>query len=1173
MGTSKNVLGLDIGSNSIGFSLLKLSEENNEMTFENLTSNSIVFTEPFSAKERRDARSSRRSNERKSNRNRNVRNIFIDFNIADKSFLTDTTNYLNNFKLAENDVYNIRKKAIFGTKLTKKEFILATYSILTNRGYCNMFSISDEDSVVNEAVMKNSHEYSKNNYKLPSMVLTKRRENFKDTYHNFPIRNKKDDYHNSLNRDMHVEEFEKVVLSQANNKDIFKSAEDCENFISKIIDSKYSAFYQRPIKSFENMVEFCSFYDKFNPNGSYKKTPLSNVKNIELTLRQNIDNNECIDEKTGEIKTLNIDEIDKIIDFWVNRPSSKEINATNIFKSAGLKNIKLNIGKKSSQVILNIQAHKNILEVLNKYKIDFQDTQNEFYNELLLVLYYFKNIGSRVEQINHIINKHNLNIKNNFTDELAKLQDMSGFASFSLEFTCEVLDIMKNEKKIHSEALESIGYNHKYLNMPAYSYLPPLNPNKKDIEWLEENDKYFDKKHLFYQPMVSPKVKRVISILRKLINKIIKEHGKIDEIRIETTKEMNSKNEKEKIIKNQNKHKDKNSEAKKFLINHELKESKKNIDKAKLWKEQGSKCLYSGEYITKDDAFDEDETEVEHFIPRSVIWINSYKNKILVKKKYNRNKSSLHPVEYLKSIGEWANFQGRVQEVYMDLNKKDWLTKEDSINSVMKKEHWQKSYLNDTRSAIRTIQKYLNHYLYPNKNAHNKGGKNHIFCVSGRAVNELKYMWGIHKIMPKNKDNNKDRNTNYHHTLDAFVVALCSSSSITALHSYFKDKENKFKIKALNEKINTKQIQSKDGVGVVKYLKQLVEKYEKNELHVCPYNKRKTNIKGFKDSNLKLYITENADSNEMLAEIEKVSIDKSILNKIVNGFPKPKSDKEVLDYIKNIQNRLDTKKQKKIICAIEIYANKLIDSRSKINVIEKEIKKLSITLKKSVQHKEHDAKVKESIKLNEKQNKILTKELQEIKCSFSIKNNKRQIVKCLRLKKIKIEKTKADVIIFKDRVERLSIFNFKKALSDKEPFVIKMNESTLNVKLFNTKNRGQAVGLNYFSSISNDIKIKINNKFTEELKNKKCDLVLYKNDIIKVDNPIKCKKEYYVFNGGGNVSGGNNKLSIKNININSFAKINKKGEAEEKKEDRITPNKAAIVSIVKIDFFGNIIES
>ena len=63
----KKVLGLDIGSNSIGYSLLELEEKDNQIVFNELSSNSIIFSEPFLASDRREARSSKRRNERKIN--------------------------------------------------------------------------------------------------------------------------------------------------------------------------------------------------------------------------------------------------------------------------------------------------------------------------------------------------------------------------------------------------------------------------------------------------------------------------------------------------------------------------------------------------------------------------------------------------------------------------------------------------------------------------------------------------------------------------------------------------------------------------------------------------------------------------------------------------------------------------------------------------------------------------------------------------------------------------------------------------------------------------------------------------------------------------------------------------------------------------------------------------
>jgi CRISPR/Cas system Type II protein with McrA/HNH and RuvC-like nuclease domain len=328
-------------------------------------------------------------------------------------------------------------------------------------------------------------------------------------------------------------------------------------------------------------VEYCTFYNAYHPKYQEKRVTISHIKNIELTLRQKIDNYEIKNLKTGEIlssrKMLNENDIDTIINFWLFTPNANEINAKNLFKNAGFKDIVLFIPEKSSQVVLDIKSHRNILEVFKKYEIDFSDKDYELYNELLLVLYYFKNHSSRVERIDKLCTKYKRPLEKEAIDEISYLENMDGFASFSLKFTDEVLSVMKNENKTHHEALEELGYHSKYLDMPVYDYLPPLNPTKADIEWLKKNLSYFDTTHLFYQPMISPKVRRVIAVLRKLINDLISKYGKIDEIRIETAKELNSKKEKDSFDDSQKKCRDKNSKAEKFLKENDIKIRSKNI--------------------------------------------------------------------------------------------------------------------------------------------------------------------------------------------------------------------------------------------------------------------------------------------------------------------------------------------------------------------------------------------------------------------------------------------------------------------------------------------------------------------------------------------------------------------------------------------------------------------
>jgi len=1176
----KTVLGLDIGSNSVGFALLRLFEKNGEYIFEELESNSIVFSEPNKAEDRRNARSNRRRNQRKRARKKFVRKLFVTYGIAQEAFVENTTNYLNSFVFKDKDVYRLRKKAVNGDTLTKEEFILATYSILTDRGYNNMFAddADEEQGVINESITANEKRYKKNNYLLPSQVLTSKRERLEEVYLQVPVRNKKGDYSNSLDRNMHKIELAKVVQSQCENRDIFTTKEECQKFLDELLnESKVNTpFYQRHLKSFEDMVAYCSFYNAYNSKGTEKRVPLANLKYIEFVLRQTLENyKDRIVDKKGELKTLSTEDIQKVIDFWVGTPSANDIHARNVLNPIS-KDLQLSMSDKSaSHIILNISAHRKLLEVLTKYSIEFKSKDNSFYNNLLLQLYYFKNKSSRIEHIKTVAKNYDKDIEEDFVHELSLLDGLDGFGKFSLRFINEILELVEQGKRIH-EAQESIGYFSQYVGMPTYNYLPPLEPNEDDIKWLTENIPYFKKEHLFYQPKVAPKVKRVISVLRLLINQLIEKYGVIDEIRIESSKDLNTKNEQDDISKNQSKNKAKNDAAKKLLEAKNRILTDSNIERAKLFIEQGKcTCLYTGEVITEDEAFDENETEVEHFIPRSVIWINSYKNKILVKKKANQDKSNKHPIVYLKSKGEWENFIGRVKnDTFIDKNKKEWLTNEEIINSVMENEYWQDKFLNDTRTAIKVIAKYLNHYLYPKQKEHGKDEKKHIQSVSGRAIWELKNMWGIHAIMPKSEDGKKDRDTNYHHTIDAFAVGLCGNSAIKTLNNHFKQNENRFQTKAQKEKLKGNVPYTKEGLYIATYLKKIVKKYEANEKYVCPYAKRKTNTKGFKDGNLKLYVAKNTkNGNDVLAEIEKVYIDTSLLEK--GNFKERRTDSEVKKEVSSIQDRLQLK-QSKISLAIEEYATQLLELRRQDEGIKKEIKKIDEKIKTSKKEEEHNEALKQQIIELRGKRKDTSKKMTSLKCSYPVKGGKKQIVRVIKLTKPKIEETSGDAILFSNRkensIERLSVSNFKEALKNNEPFVAKENENTLNVQLFNSEDRGQVVGLNYFSSIVNSFPPKINERYKQEKLDIDNALVLYKNDIIKVEDSKKDITNYYIFNGGGNVAGSNNKVSIKNINTNSFEKVSRDGEVKMIKEDMVSPSKTIVVTRVSIDFFGNISE-
>jgi len=1159
----RKILGLDIGTNSIGFSLNEVSIEKDQTTFNELISNSIIFSEYIKAEDRRKFRSGRRRNERNSRRKQIVRKLLYNFSFANNTILTQPIKYFN--KLSNNqNPYILRQEAVNGKNLTKDEFTFALYTIVTRRGYSNQFKTeeSKDDGVINGAISKNKELYLKNNFAIPSLVLSSKKiELGKEGFINTNIRNKKDNYNNSLDRELWQEELEILLKSQKNNIELFENNNKYELFKNKLIngirENSLGIFEQRPLKSMESMVGFCSFYNLHHQNPQ-KRVSRSHISSIEFTLRQRIENsilgNLIFNSKTGEVCTPTKEEITNTIEVWLRKPPTQVINTKNIFDKAGLKNIKIKTAEKQGDTILDIKLHKQILEIFKNTKIEIFEKDRDLYTKILEKIHYFVNKEQIVKELNKLNTRQLLDDET--IDKLSKIDKgtKESYASFSLLFINALLIKMK-EGKNYQDSLTELGYFRKYLNIKPYDYLPPLNPSKDDIKWLEKNVKNFNREYLFYQPLISPNVKRVISILRKLINDLIKKHGKIDQIIIETARELNSKKEEEQIKDAQKQNTKEINEAKKSLVN-DYDITNKNILRARLLIEQKAKCLYSGNPMTLEEALDETQTEVEHFIPRSKIWINSYKNKILVFKKYNQNKGNQHPITYLKSKNTWEDFKDRIEENLTNKNKVFWLTNEDNINKNWERENLEDRFLNDTRSATKIIANYLQHYLYPKENEHGRGERNtNVIRVTGKAINELKHLWGIDKVQPKNEHDKKDRNTNYHHTIDAIVISLLNNSAKKALNDFFKQNENGFKTKVILENLSSRFPKTKAGSSLVNFVKDKVKKYENNEFHVCPMMKKRDNIVGFKDGNIKLYFDKNK---EEFHQIDKKPIDKNLLFD-QNG--KDVNDSEVEKRVLELVKSLDLPKQNNIKEAIFIYKENLLHTRAEIKSIELQIKDIKGNLpnKKDYIDTPVTIDIKEQIEVLEKEKQAQIN-IQNQPCFLLTSKGQKQIVRNIKVKTKSASKVDSIIITDKtktSRVQRLTKDIYDELKSNQIPFVAKLNDTTLNVDLYNTE-KGQVIGLNYFSSIRNNILPKIYKSKIPLIKDFEDKITIQKSDLIEIVDFKENTKKYYVFNGGGNIAAANNKIELKSIN--------KKDE----KRLFVTLNKDTIAKKVFINFQGDI---
>lgn len=263
--------------------------------------------------------------------------------------------------------------------------------------------------------------------------------------------------------------------------------------------------------------------------------------------------------------------------------------------------------------------------------------------------------------------------------------------------------------------------------------------------------------------IANPQVKKTLRKAIKVINAIMKQQKDYpDTIIVESTKEMNGKEAKQKIEKEQAIYKKLNEDAEKILIENGYPVQSKNIDKVIFWQETNHKCAYCGKEVSLASLL---QTDLEHILPKSKTMDSSSNNLTCSCPECNTTKSNRTPYEYLTSINSYQVFKERVLTEFKNMpqTKKDNLLFEGSIEKYSIK--FINRNLRDTAygtvALIEELAKY-NTYL-----AGKIGYQINVISAPGQLTSRIR----------KNLDLSiKNRDYLYHHAVDAMILAgLCDT--------------------------------------------------------------------------------------------------------------------------------------------------------------------------------------------------------------------------------------------------------------------------------------------------------------------------------------------------------------------------------------------------------------
>ena len=210
----------------------------------------------------------------------------------------------------------------------------------------------------------------------------------------------------------------------------------------------------------------------------------------------------------------------------------------------------------------------------------------------------------------------------------------------------------------YSEACELAGYNHSKASLTKEEI-----ENKELLERLPELPK---------NTLRNPVVEKILNQMVNVVNAAIDAYGRPDEIRIEMAREL-KKSAKERAIDTESISKaTKEYEEYRKIIQQEFgfqHVSRNDIIRYRLYKElepRGYKTLYSNTYIPKDQLFSKN-FDIEHIIPQSRLFDDSFSNKTLEARDVNIEKGNATAYDYvLGKYGEEkaAEYEAAVNDLF-----------------------------------------------------------------------------------------------------------------------------------------------------------------------------------------------------------------------------------------------------------------------------------------------------------------------------------------------------------------------------------------------------------------------------------------------------------------------------------------------------------------------------
>ena len=838
---SKHVLGLDLGVGSIGWCLIALDEQGDPAEILGMGSRVVPLTnlgddkafskgEAFTANQKRTARRTMRRGFARYQ----LRRYRLRRELEKVGMLPDAA--LIQLPLLE--LWELRERAATaGEHLTLPELGRVLCHINQKRGYRHVKSDAaaivgdegekkkDSNSAYLAGIRANDEKLQDEHKTVGQYFAEQLRQNQSESPTGGISYRIKDQI---FSRQRYIDEYDQIMAAQrVHYPDILTDA-----FIRMLRDEVI--FMQRPLKSCKHLVSLCEFEKqekvmrvqqddgkggrqlverkvKFGPKVAPKSSPLFQLCRIYEAV-----NNIRLTRPDGSPRDITPEERDKIVAHLQSSASlsfaalkkllkEKALIADQLTTKSGLKGNSTRVALAAAlqpypqyHHLLDMELETRMMTV----QLTDEETGEVTEREVAVVtdsyvrqpLYRLWHILYSIEERDAMrralitqLGMKEEDLDGGLLDQLYRLDFVKpGYGNKSAKFICKLLPQLQQGLG-YSEACTAVGYRHS--NSPTSEEITERTLLEK-IPLLQRNE------------LRQPLVEKILNQMINLVNALKAEYG-VDEVRVELARELKMSREERERMAEGNRRREKENKA----IAEKIREcglfpTKSRIRKYMLWEEAGEKCLYCGQILTLSQCLNGDDMEVEHIIPKSVLYDDSYGNKTCACRRCNKEKGNRTALEYIRAKGWEDEYMERINGLldkkaisYSNYQRLRWL-KEDIPSDFLERQLRLTQYI--SRQAMAILQQ----------------GIRRVSASEGGVTARLRSLWGYDDILHtlnldrydsmgetervsrEGETTEKLRITNWskrmdhrHHAIDALVVASTRQGYIQRLNRVSSESE------------------------------------------------------------------------------------------------------------------------------------------------------------------------------------------------------------------------------------------------------------------------------------------------------------------------------------------------------------------------------------------------